>query len=367
MAGEPQGLASPRGPEGHGLVWLLLLSLSLFIVLLPISSYIAALSFIKSELGLNNAGAGALFSAYLAGYAASALYLVPLTDRLGPKRIIYVSAALSVAAHLLFPLMTYNVVAGAALRAIAGVGFLGIYIPGLRLVARRFEQSGRGSAMGLFVTAQYAAHSGSLALTGWLMATMEWRDAYALVAAVSAVSLPLMFFLVRSVPDTRRPLTGGRLDPTVLKNRPVQFVILGYTVHALNLYALRVWLPIFLASVLIAKGVAGREGRGHGGGGGRPGPRVRRYGSRHGRINLRPARTDDGGLAYPGTVGPVRGRFGVDRTLALGADRRCERRLRMGGIGRLRDLPDGHHGGGRSETPWARRWRSRPRWAFSAA
>ena len=168
MAGEPQGLASPRGPEGHGLVWLLLLSLSLFIVLLPISSYIAALSFIKSELGLNNAGAGALFSAYLAGYAASALYLVPLTDRLGPKRIIYVSAALSVAAHLLFPLMTYNVVAGAALRAIAGVGFLGIYIPGLRLVARRFEQSGRGSAMGLFVTAQYAAHSGSLALTGWL-------------------------------------------------------------------------------------------------------------------------------------------------------------------------------------------------------
>ena len=255
MAGEPQGLAPPRRPEGHDLVWLLLLSLSLFIVLLPISSYVAALSFIKSELGLNNAGAGALFSAYLAGYAASALYLVPLTDRLGPKRIIYVSAALSVAAHLLFPLTTYNIVAGVALRAIAGVGFLGIYIPGLRLVARRFEQRGRGSAMGLFVTAQYAAHSGSLALTGWLMATMEWRDAYALVAAVSAVSLPLMFFLVRSAPDTRRPLTGGRLDPTVLKNRPVQFVILGYTVHALNLYALRVWLPIFLASVLIARGV----------------------------------------------------------------------------------------------------------------
>ena len=244
------------GRNDIDLVWLVLLSLSLFIVLLPISSYVAALSLIKSELGLNNAGAGALFSAYLAGYAVSALYLVPLTDRLGPKRIIYVSAVLSVAAHLLFPLATHNVLTGVALRAIAGVGFLGIYIPGLRLVARRFEQGRRGSAMGLFVTAQYAAHSGSLALTGWLMATMEWRDAYALVAAASALSLPLMFFLVRSVPDTRRPLTGGRLDLTVLKNGPVQFVILGYTVHALNLYALRVWLPIFLASILIARGVA---------------------------------------------------------------------------------------------------------------
>ena len=247
---------APGGPGGRGIVWLVLLSLSLFIALLPIASYVAALSSIKSELGLSNAGAGALFSAYLAGYAASALYLIPLTDRIGPKRIMYVSAALAVGAHLLFPLLTHNVAVGAVLRAIAGVGFLGVYIPGLRLVARRFEQNGRGSAMGLFVTAQYASHSGSLALTGWLMATMEWRDAYALVAGLSALSLPMLFFLVRSVPDTHGPLAQGRLDPTVLKSGPVQFVILGYTVHALNLYALRVWLPVFLVSILVARGVS---------------------------------------------------------------------------------------------------------------
>ena len=247
---------APGGPGGRGIVWLVLLSLALFIALLPIASYVAALSAIKSELGLSNAGAGALFSAYLAGYAASALYLIPLTDRIGPKRIMYVSAALAVGAHLLFPLLTHNVAVGAVLRAIAGVGFLGVYIPGLRLVARRFEQSGRGSAMGLFVTAQYASHSGSLALTGWLMATMEWRDAYALVAGLSALSLPMLFFLVRSVPDTHGPLAQGRLDPTVLKSSPVQFVILGYTVHALNLYALRVWLPVFLVSILVARGVS---------------------------------------------------------------------------------------------------------------
>ncbi len=249
-------MESPPGPQGPGLVWLVLLSVSLFIILLPIASYVAALSAIKSELGLSNAGAGALFSAYLAGYAASALYLVPLTDRLGPRRIMYVSAVLSVAAHLLFPMMTHDVVIGTVLRAIAGVGFLGVYIPGLRLVARRFERSGRGSAMGLFVTAQYASHSGSLVLTGWLMATMEWRDAYTLVAALSAVSLPLIFFLVRSVPDMQPTVSRGRLDPTVLKSGPVQFVILGYTVHALNLYALRVWLPVFLAFILIARGVS---------------------------------------------------------------------------------------------------------------
>ena len=255
MASEPQGKDAERGAGGPGLVWLVLLSLSLFVLLLPIASYVAALSAIKDELGLNNAGAGALFSAYLAGYAASALFLVPLSDRFGPKRIMYVSAVLSVAAHLLFPLTTHDIVVGVALRAIAGVGFLGVYIPGLRLVARRFERNGRGSAMGLFVTAQYASHSGSLALTGWLMATMEWRDAYTLVAGLSAVSLPLIFLLARSVSDAPPEVSRGRLDPTVLKSEPVQFVILGYTVHALNLYALRVWLPVFLATILVARGV----------------------------------------------------------------------------------------------------------------
>ena len=250
---------SPDSKDRRPLAWLALLSASLFVALLPISSYVAALSSIKTEFGLSNAGAGALFSAYLAGYAVSALYLVPLTDRLGAKRVLYASAALSVAAHVLFPVAAHNVWVGVALRAIAGVGFLGVYIPGLRLVAERFERRGRGFAMGLFVAAQYASHSGSLALTGWLMATMQWRDAYTLVAAASALSLPALYLLLRSVPETRRQPSGGRLAPAVLKNRRAQFMILGYTVHALNLYALRVWLPVFLVSVLVARGIA--EGR----------------------------------------------------------------------------------------------------------
>ncbi len=251
----PEGIETADEAGSGGVVWLALFSISLFALLLPIASYVAALSSIRDELGLSNAGAGALFSAYLAGYAASALYLVPLSDRFGLKRIIYVSAVLSVGANLLFPLAAHDVVVGAVLRALAGVGFLGVYIPGLRLVARRFTKSGRGSAMGLFVTAQYASHSGSLALTGWLLASMEWREAYGLVAGLSAVGLPLIFLLTRSVSDAPSGESRGSMDLTVLKRGSVRFVILGYTVHALNLYALRVWLPVFLATILIARGM----------------------------------------------------------------------------------------------------------------
>ena len=72
---------------------------------------------------------------------------------------------------------------------------------------------------------------------------MAWRDAYAAVAVVSAISVPMMFLLLRSQAEIRQPHTSGRLDPTVLKSGPVRYVILGYSIHALNLYAIRVWLP----------------------------------------------------------------------------------------------------------------------------
>ena len=256
MAVEPTEEQPARGIGKSKWLWLALLSLALFMALLPISSYVAALSSIQLELGLSNTAAGALFSAYLAGYAASALFVVPLTDQFGAKRVVYASAALSVAAHLLFPLTAHDAVTGSVLRALAGVGFLGVYIPGLRIVAERFSKDKRGSAIGLFVTAQYASHSGSLALTGWVMSAMEWRGAYTIVAAASAASIPMMAMLLRYHSPAQPSGSSGRLDPTILAIRPVQFVILGYSIHALNLYAIRVWLPVFLASILIARGVA---------------------------------------------------------------------------------------------------------------
>ena len=235
-------------------IWLVLMSSMVFVLLLPISGYVAALSFIKQEWTLNNTEAGLIFSAYLVAYAVSALFLLPLTDRLGPRAVLLGAAVISVVAHVAFPLAARGLVTAVALRAVAGVGFLGVYVPGLRIVAERFPAEGRGAAMGLFVTAQYAANSVSLALTGALMSSLEWRDAYLTVSLIAVVSLPIAFAVLRG--HRRPPRAGGSsgLDLSVLATPTVQYMILGYSVHALVLFAVRVWLPTFLTAVLIAQG-----------------------------------------------------------------------------------------------------------------
>lgn len=230
------------------------MSIMLFVLLFPFSSYVAALPLIQTEWGLNNTQAGIIFSAYLAGFAASALFVLPMTDRFGSKNILIVSATISVASHILFPLLAEGLVSAIILRAIAGLGLVGVYNPGMRVVAERFPDSGRGMAIGTFVTFFYASNSVSLALTGILMSRFEWRDAYMIMSVASVACIPLAYLLLRKHQHTNEGRSSGRLDITVLKNRAVRFYIMGYSLHAAELYIVRVWLPTFLVAVLVARG-----------------------------------------------------------------------------------------------------------------
>ena len=110
--------APSEGFDRREVVWLVFMSLALFVLLLPISSYVAALPDIQREWGLNNTEAGLVYSAYLSGYAFAALVVVPLTDRVGAKSIFMASAVISLVAHLLFPLVASDMLSAVLLRAL---------------------------------------------------------------------------------------------------------------------------------------------------------------------------------------------------------------------------------------------------------
>ncbi len=242
------------GIDLRSLGWLLMMSTTLFVLLFPFSSYVAALPIIQDEWGLNNTQAGAIFSAYLAGFAVSALVVVPLTDRLGSTRIFVFSTTVSTVANVLFPLIANDAITASILRAIAGLGLVGVYNPGMRIVAERFANRGRGFAVGTFVTFFYASNSVSLTLTGLLMNWFEWRHAYLIMGAASGASIILAFLLLRSHRSQSAGSSSGRLDLSVLRNKAARIYITGYSLHAAELYIVRVWLPALLAAALIARG-----------------------------------------------------------------------------------------------------------------
>ena len=245
-----------RGRDGF---WLLMMSSMLFLLLLPISTYVAALSFIKTEWMLTNTEAGILFSSLLIGYAVSALFVIPLTDRFGAKMIFMISSLASIVIHVMFATLADNIIFGVSLRILAGTCFAGTYIPGLRIISERFTGSARGAAIGMFVTAQYGANSASIAFTGILLSSFDWREAYLFIILVSSLSVPMAFFLLLGHESQFSKMSSGRLDLSVLKNRRVRYYIAGYSIHAWQIHSVRTWLPGFLLAVLVSGGFEGNE------------------------------------------------------------------------------------------------------------
>ena len=336
MAG--QGLAARvtlrlKGMDIQRASWLFLMSSLLFVMLLPFSSYVAALSFIQEEWDLNNTQAGAIFSAYLAGYALSALLIIPMTDRFGSKYIFIGSAILSIISHTLFPLVAEGVVTGTVLRALAGVGLAGVYMPGLRLISERFANSGRGMAIGTYVTAFYGANSVSLAATGGLMAVFEWREAYLIMSLAAIVSLPIAYLLLRNHREAPGRRSSGRLDLKVLKNREARYHILGYSLHAAELYAVRVWLPAFLMAILVARGYRRCSGSRNRGYGRRNCPRCRFSRAFDGRNYIRPLGTRNFRHSHFCLERRVLLDYRLDRSFSLGTGGRRGRSLRLGDSG----------------------------------
>lgn len=234
------------------------IGLVLFFMLLTSESLVAAFPTIEIELGLNKTQTGAIYSSYLVGYLISALFIVPLSDKLGTKPIMLFSVLISVICHLIFPAIYSNIFLAVLVRALAGAGLAASYMCGLRLIAQSVEKNYRGFAVGIFVTAQYMGHSFSLAFSGVLMSYFSWTDAYYILSFLAIFSFPLLFILTKNInsKDDASELVGKSSIIIALKNLIIRNISLSYSLHALILYAIRSWLPYFIFGMFLLHGIS---------------------------------------------------------------------------------------------------------------
>ena len=93
--------------------------------------------FLIPEWHLTGAQAGLLAGSGAAGYMLTVPVLATLTDRIDARKILIAGSALSAFATLLFGVFASGLWSGAFFNAIAGVGFAGAYMPGLKALTDR--------------------------------------------------------------------------------------------------------------------------------------------------------------------------------------------------------------------------------------
>ena len=94
-------------------------------------------AFLIPEWHLTGAQAGLLAGSGAAGYMCAVPVLATLTDRIDARKILMGGSAVSAFGTLLFGLFANSLWSGVFFNAIAGVGFAGAYMPGLKALTDR--------------------------------------------------------------------------------------------------------------------------------------------------------------------------------------------------------------------------------------
>jgi MFS family permease len=197
--------------------------------------------------GLSKTEAGWLIGIFFAGYVVAVPVLVSLTDRVPARRVYLPGAGLTALSHLGFALVADGFWSALLLRAIAGVGWAGAYMPGLKVIADRLEGVAQSRGVTWHAAGVGIAGAASFAVAGLIDAAAGPRAAFLFgaVAAVVACGIALAVMPSSSVP---RPRAHALLDfRPVFRNRRAMAWIVGYTVHTWELAALRAWAVTFLA------------------------------------------------------------------------------------------------------------------------
>lgn len=205
---------------------------------------------------LSNSEAGWITAIFFGAYMVSVPVLVTLTDRIDAKRVYLFGVACTVAGHLLFGLYAEGFWSAFATRALAGMGWAGTYMTGLKLLADQVDSRMMSRAV--------TGHAASIGISGAISYLLGdvlaehfgWRSAFTISAATAAIAWLMVAFVVpwRAAPPPRAPDSKGKQAALfdfrpVVRNTSAFAYSVVYCVHTLEMSALRGWGVAFLAFV----------------------------------------------------------------------------------------------------------------------
>jgi len=212
------------------------------------------------EWHLTSIEAGSLVGIFFAAYVMAVPVLVALTDRVPARNVYVVGAGLTALSHLGFALVADGFWWGLILRAAAGIGWAGAYMPGLKVIADTLEGNAQSRAVSAHAAGVGIAGATSFAVAGLIASMFGDRAAFLFggICALIAIAIAL------SVMPNRSPAHAGSASPRALldfrpvfRNRAAMAWIAGYTFHTWEMAGLRAWGVTFLTLAAADAGAPG--------------------------------------------------------------------------------------------------------------
>ena len=232
-------------------------------VLVQLGAYFwpALLPGMMPRWGLSNSEAGWITAMFYGAYLLAVPILVTLTDRVDARRVYLFGVACTITAHLLFGLVAEGFWSALWLRALAGIGWAGTYMTGLKLLADQVDAR--------LMSRATAGHAASIGISGALSFSCAdlladgfgWPSAFFVAAATAITAWLLVALLVPGRKAPPQPASDGLAlfdFRPVFRNRTAMAYAIAYCIHTLEMNALRGWGVAFLAFVAVSTGTDAR-------------------------------------------------------------------------------------------------------------
>jgi len=204
--------------------------------------------------GLSAAQAGLMAGAYAFGYMLAVPVLATLTDRIDARLVLLAGSTLSGLATAAFGLFADGLWSATAIWALAGIGFAGAYMPGLKALTDRLPPQDSSRSITLYTSSFSVGVGLSFLVSQLVAARYGWRAAFFVTAFGPLVMIAASLAMA---PFRPAPAQGRLLDfRPVLRNRVAMGYVLGYGAHCFELYGMRTWIVAFWTYVVARNGDA---------------------------------------------------------------------------------------------------------------
>jgi MFS family permease len=195
--------------------------------------------------GLSATEAGVMASALAFGYMLAVPVLTTLTDRIDARLVLAGGSALSGLATIAFGIFAAGLFSASLIWALAGIGFAGAYMPGLKALTDRLPPGNTSRSVTLY-TASFSVGVGLSFLVAQLVEeSFGWRAAFYVTGIGPFVMVAVCIALSPCKPS---PPHGHLLDfAPVLRNRAA-------LAHCFELYGMRTWIVAFWTFVTAENG-----------------------------------------------------------------------------------------------------------------
>ena len=204
--------------------------------------------------GLSAAQAGLMAGAYAFGYMLAVPVLATLTDRIDARLVLLAGSALSGLATAAFGLFADGLWSATAIWALAGIGFAGAYMPGLKALTDRLPPQESSRSITLYTSSFSVGVGLSFLVSQLVAARYGWHASFFATALGPLLMIAACFAMA---PFRPAPAQGHLLDfRPVLRNRAAMGYVLGYGAHCFELYGMRTWIVAFWTYVAARNGDA---------------------------------------------------------------------------------------------------------------